>query len=218
MNHTQTEDTACELAALYALGALDREEARSFEEHLGGGCAACAVDVAEFVKTGAALAWGTPPRTPPEGVREKLLARVSAQAQDAPPEARAASSEARPASTAAGALDLLVVRAGEGEWAETSDPGVSVKLLFVDREHDTYTTLVRMSPGARVPAHRHRGAEQCLVLEGDLRTVTNVLHAGDFNCAPAGSIHDELTTEQGALLLIVAPESYEVIKPRSIPL
>jgi len=204
MTHTEATDgiaeAACDLAALYALGALDREEARAFEEHLGGGCGACAAEVEGFADVCAEMALASPPRTPPTGARAQLLARLAA-------ESRADSAD----STAAGALDLLVVRAGEGAWVETSDPGVSVKLLFVDREHDTYTTLVRMSPGARVPAHRHRGAEQCLVLEGDLRTVANVLHAGDFNCAPAGSIHDELTTEQGALLLIVAPESYEVL-------
>ncbi|MCA1632458.1 MAG: cupin domain-containing protein [Acidobacteria bacterium] len=204
MRDTQSADAACELAALYALGALDGEEARSFEGHLAGGCVACAAEIEGLADVCGALALAQPPRRPPAGAREKLLARVAG--------------ESRAASTTAGALDLLVVRAGEGEWVETPDPGVFVKLLFVDREHDTYTTLVRMAPGARVPAHRHRGAEQCLVLEGDLRSVVNVLVAGDFNCAPAGSIHDELTTEQGALLLIVAPESYEVIEPRSVSL
>ena len=202
MTHTQATtdgaaEAACELAALYALGALDREEARAFEEHLGEGCGACAAEVEGFADVCAEMALASPPRTPPAGARARLLARLAG--------------ESPAVSAVAEASDLLVVRAGEGEWVETSDPGVSVKLLFVDREHDTYTTLVRMSPGARVPAHRHRGAEQCLVLEGDLRTVANVLHAGDFNCAPAGSVHDELTTKQGALLLIVAPESYEVL-------
>lgn len=208
MTHTQatdgTAEAACEMAVLYALGALDAEEARAFEEHLGGGCEACAAEVEGLADVCGALALAQPPRTPPTSAREKLLARVAG--------------ESRAASTAAGALDLLVVRAGEGAWVETSDPGVFIKQLFVDHEHDTYTTLVRMSPGARVPAHRHRGVEQCLVLEGDLRSVANILVAGDFNCAPAGSIHDELTTERGALLLIVAPESYEVIEPRSVSL
>lgn len=209
MSHTQTEDAACELAAPYALGALDPEEARSFEEHLNAGCAACAAEVSEFADTAAALVWAAPPRTPPEGMREKLISRVLAEARDArptPPESRAAS-------TAGGASDLLIVRAGEGEWAETSDPGVFVKLLFADRERDTYTTLVRMSPGARIPSHLHRGAEQCLVLEGDVSSGGQTLRAGDFNRAPAGSVHGELTTERGALLLIVAPESYEVLAP-----
>ena len=95
------------------------------------------------------------------------------------------------------------------EWRETKDRGVSYKLLFVDRERSTVTTLVRMEPGARIPAHRHLGLEQCLVLEGDLRSGSVGMSAGDFNCSLPGSIHDELATDGGALLLLVSPESYE---------
>ena len=39
MRHTEAEDATRELAALYALGALEAEEARSFEAHLDEGCA-----------------------------------------------------------------------------------------------------------------------------------------------------------------------------------
>jgi len=105
--------------------------------------------------------------------------------------------------------DFLIVRAGEGEWRPTEDRGVSFKLLFVDRERATVTTLLRMEPGARIPRHRHLGVEQCLVLEGDVRSGPYQMAAGDFNCSLPGSIHDELITDGGALLLLVSPESYE---------
>ncbi len=36
--------------------------------------------------------------------------------------------------------------------------------------------------------------------------------AGDFNCSLTGSVHDELTTNSGALLFIVSPKSYEVLE------
>jgi hypothetical protein len=39
--------------------------------------------------------------------------------------------------------------------------------------------------------------------------------AGDFNCSLPGSVHEDLTTEGGALFLIVAPERYEPLGPRS---
>jgi anti-sigma factor ChrR (cupin superfamily) len=219
MKHTQAEDAACELAALYTLGALDEDEARSFREHLAGGCAACAGEVKAFTATCAALAWATEPRTPPAAVRGKLLARIDAEPRG--PSSPAPVMQARDSSADAGAdalasaCDLLTVRAGEGEWVETADPGVFVKPLYFDRVHETYTTLVRILPGARVPRHRHTGVEQCLVLEGDLTAGGQTLHAGDFNCAPAGSVHDELTTENGALFLIIAPESYEVLRPQA---
>lgn len=218
MRHTRAEDATRELAAPYALGALDAEEARSFEEHLEEGCAACAAEVEGFAAVCSALALAPPAAAPPAAAREKLLARVSAEAEGARPE-----NSGRPAppdtgradSPAANASELLVVRAGEGEWTETEDSGVFVKLLYVDRERETYTTLVRMSPGSRIPRHRHRGAEQCLVLEGDVSSGPHTLSAGDFNCAPAGSVHDELTSDGGALLLIISPESYEVLTPRA---
>lgn len=218
MRDTQAADATCELSALYALGALEGEEARSFERHLDEGCAACAAEVEAFAKTCDALALAAPAAAPPASARAKLLARVSTEDEGTPPETsarRAPRSEARADSTEKNASDLLIVRAGEGEWVETEDPGVSFKLLYVDRERATVTTLVRMSPGSRIPRHRHRGAEQCLVLEGDVSSGPHTLSAGDFNCAPEGSVHDELTSERGALLLIVSPESYEVLAPRA---
>ncbi|HYP54049.1 MAG TPA: cupin domain-containing protein, partial [Pyrinomonadaceae bacterium] len=106
---------------------------------------------------------------------------------------------------------MLTVRAGEGEWVETHDRGVFIKLLFADTEHQTFTTLLRMSPGSRLPRHRHTGTEQCLVLEGDLRAGELRASAGDYICALPGSVHEELSTESGALLLLISPERYEVI-------
>lgn len=89
---------------------------------------------------------------------------------------------------------------------KTPGDGVFVKVLFVDKDRDTVTILVRMEPGARIPRHRHRGAEQCLVLEGDVRSGTYAMTVGDFNCSPRGSVHDELTTERGALLFLASPK------------
>ena len=105
---------------------------------------------------------------------------------------------------------LLTIRAGEGEWEPTEDEGVLVKQLFGDPATGLHTFLVRMSPGARIPRHKHTGVEQCFILEGDLRSGGAVNFSGDYLCAQPGTIHEQLTSEQGALLLIVAPESYEV--------
>lgn len=110
---------------------------------------------------------------------------------------------------------FLVVRAGEGRWRPTDDAGVSFKLLFSDRERGPITTLVRMEPGSRIRSHRHLGVEQCLVLEGDVRSGEVGMTAGDFNCSMPGSVHEELVSDNGALLLIVSPEHYESIGPHS---
>ena len=205
MSHTAAHEEMRELAALYALGALPTEEARAFEHHLSEGCERCAAELSEYESVAAQLALTTTPAAPPSALRERLLARVSEE-----PRGGDAQSSVVP-SQFTGASDFLIVRAGEGEWTETADPGVFIKLLFVDKERDTVTTLVRLSPGASISPHRHRGVEQCLVLEGDMRSGETVLHAGDFNCAMRGSVHGKIYTERGALLLIVAPESYEAL-------
>lgn len=205
MSHTAAHEEMRELAALYALGALPPEEARIFEEHLAEGCATCAEELREYESVAAELALTATPAAPPAGARERLLARVSEEKGGRDGGAESAPSRFK------GASDFLVVRAAEGEWVETADPGVFVKLLFVDKERDTVTTLVRLDPGASIPAHRHLGVEQCLVVEGVMRSGETILRAGDFNCAMKGSIHEEIYAEQGALLLIVSPESYEVL-------
>jgi len=205
MSHTSAHEEQKELAALYALGALEAGEARDFERHLSEGCEACAAELRDFERVAAQLALDSAPVPPPAGALEKLLSRVAAGQR------RSEASPAGAPSGSAGAADLLVVRRDEGVWEETADPGVFVKLLFVDGGRETVTRLVRLAAGARIPPHRHLGFEQCLVLEGVMRAGGLSLRAGDFNCAAPGSVHEEIYTEEGALLLIVAPERYEAL-------
>ncbi|MDQ3816820.1 MAG: cupin domain-containing protein [Acidobacteriota bacterium] len=106
------------------------------------------------------------------------------------------------------APQLLTVRAAEGEWHELLE-GVAVKQLYVDAERGTVTSLFKLQPGASLPIHFHAGTEECLVLEGDLRTDEIVLHRGDYHCAPKGSRHPLIMSVTGALLLIVAQASPE---------
>lgn len=71
-------------AAVYALGALDGEERSEFEEHLAGGCVACAEAVREHVETLADAARGAPPMIPPAHVKADLMRRVAAGAASRP--------------------------------------------------------------------------------------------------------------------------------------
>jgi anti-sigma factor ChrR (cupin superfamily) len=199
MSHTTVDEEAAGRAALYALGALEGDEAREFEEHLAAGCAACEAELREFETVAGDLGLAAREAEPPAGVRARLLALVS---------------EDKGGESGAGvAPGFLVVRAGEGRWRPTDDAGVSFKLLFSDRERGTVTTLVRMEPGSRIRSHRHLGVEQCLVLEGDVRSGSIGMKAGDFNCSLPGSVHEELVSDGGALLLIVSPEHYEPVGP-----
>ena len=71
-------------AAGYALGALDGQERSEFEEHLAGGCVACAEAVREHVETLADAARVAPPMIPPAHVKADLMRRVAAGAASRP--------------------------------------------------------------------------------------------------------------------------------------
>ena len=202
MSHTTVDEEAAGRAALYALGALEGDEAREFEEHLAAGCAGCAAELREFEAVTQDLCLAAPEAEPPADVRARLLTLVSED-------------KGGGESGAGGAPGFLVVRSGEGRWHPTDDAGVSFKLLFADRERGTVTTLVRMEPGSRIRSHRHLGVEQCLVLEGDVRSGRVGMTAGDFNCSMPGSVHEELVSDGGALLLLVSPEHYEPVGPHA---
>jgi anti-sigma-K factor RskA len=65
-----------DLAAVYALGALDGPEQERFEAHLASGCDACQAELAEARRVADELLFALPPVAPPPGLRERLLARV----------------------------------------------------------------------------------------------------------------------------------------------
>ena len=89
-----------------------------------------------------------------------------------------------------------IVRPGDTPW-ESPLPGVEIRRLL-----GTQTMLVRLAPGTYLPQHEHPHGEQCLVLEGSIRSDDAEAHAGDFTYMPAGSTHSTLYSETGCLLLI----------------
>lgn len=214
MKNTTVDEETCGSAALYALGALEGEEARAFEAHLGEGCEACASELRGFESVVGSLGLAAPDAEPPVASRARLLERLAAVDSSEPKDSGRGDAKPSEARSLCGE-GFLVVRAGEGQWLPTGDAGVSFKLLYTDRERGTFTTLVRMDAGASIPAHKHLGVEQCLVIEGDLRAGDVSMSAGDFNCSLPGSVHEEIATTGGALFLIVGPERYEVVEARA---
>jgi quercetin dioxygenase-like cupin family protein len=96
------------------------------------------------------------------------------------------------------------VRQYDGAWVSAGLPGVDIKTLFRDKGTGRTTMLVRMQPGARLPAHRHHDDEQCLVLRGDVRWREIVYQEGDFVVMGRESDHPEVHSVDGNLLLIIA--------------
>lgn len=200
MNHSFPEEEMDERASLYALGALSQHETRAFDEHLAEGCEACEARLSGFQSVVTKLAHDAPEAKPSDVLRAKLLTRLADETALAASDPTLQYDDSRP----------VVVRSDEGKWHEMY-AGVLFKQLFVDAQRKTVTSLLKLEPGAFVPMHRHLGLEECYVLEGDISANNETLTAGDYTCATEGSIHHPLSTTNGALLLIVGPERFEVL-------
>ena len=79
-----------------------------------------------------------------------------------------------------------------------------IQILNEDAARGVVTTIVHLSPGSRIPAHRHRaGAEMHYVLEGDLIEDGRMLEAGSFLTHAAGQVHGPHESRGGARVLTV---------------
>ena len=83
-----------DLLSMYALAALPEEAAREVEAHLDG-CPSCRTDLASLEATAAGLSAAAVVRTPPGGLRGRLLEQVSRGQDMAPTVAQARSSRFR---------------------------------------------------------------------------------------------------------------------------
>ena len=194
MKYDFAEDEIVQQAPLYALGSLSEDEARAFEDHLAQGCDSCRRELHAFKGIVERLGVGVVPQTPSADVRAKLFADLANEPQQQTL-----------------AQGHIAIRAGEGEWREVLD-GVFTKKLFADEARGTITTLYKLKPGARLPDHRHIGAEECLVLEGDFHVNGETFGPGDYRCALPGSVDETLYTVEGALFVIIAPAIYEPLE------
>jgi anti-sigma factor ChrR (cupin superfamily) len=96
----------------------------------------------------------------------------------------------------------VTVRAGEGEW-QPMGPLVDRRVLADDGV--TRTFIMRLQPGAKRPSHSHAALEVSYVLEGTVRYGSLELKAGDYHEAAPGSVHEGVSSDTGALILIRAP-------------
>jgi len=170
------------LALADAIGALDPDERRDLEARLGGLPPSVRAEVAHLYDASVEIAAGALGEELSPGVRDALLARVAQPSHH-------------------------TITAADGEWVTTPVPGVRMKILAIDRARDRVTMLLKGEPGARYPAHRHSGPEECYVIRGSLNVEGRVLRAGDFHHAERDSDHDEIWTDEGVEVLLVAAAS-----------
>jgi len=178
-----------------AVGALNPDERVELEARLLDLSPDQRSEVASLYETATVLAMSAEPVDPPPLVRERVLA-------------------------AARTPTRYTVSGKDAEWFETGVPGIRARVLAVDKLRSLTTLVVRAEPGAVYPSHKHHGPEQCLVLKGSLIIDGRVLRAGDFHHADEDSDHGEITTTEGAeVLLVGAIEDYlpEFLRPSDNP-
>ena len=204
----------CELRehrALYLLNLLQDFEHASYQKHLQQGCDECSMELAALGETLDTWARADAAETPNPLLKEKLLNRIRQEKKDSHD---APSTQIWKNWTHQEKFPgLYTLRADQGDWESIDIEGISIKRLYADIDKRTVTMLVRMAAGTTYPSHRHAGAEECLVLEGDLHVGDSlVLHTGDYQRAGEESVHVKQWTENGCLLFIVSSTEDELLE------
>jgi anti-sigma factor ChrR (cupin superfamily) len=97
-------------------------------------------------------------------------------------------------------------------WRTTKYPGVRIHFYSSNRETGRVLALIAMDPGCGYPRHRHRGAEEVLVLQGGYRDELGAYRAGQFVRYEDGSAHSPVAlAEDGAQTCVLFALSHEGI-------
>jgi anti-sigma factor ChrR (cupin superfamily) len=166
------------LAMADAIGALDADEQADLHLRLAALSPEAQAAVAYLYDTAALIGAGVDQVDPPAHVRDRVLAATRAPGR-------------------------YTVAADPADWTPTGLPGIDARVLAVDRVRRLATLLIRAEPGAIYPPHRHSGPEECYVVRGSIVIDGRVLRAGDFHHADEDSTHGDITTTEGAEVLIV---------------
>lgn len=160
-----------------AIGALDEDEQRELRRQIEALTPDQQEVVARLYDATLHVAAAVEPHDPPAHVRERVLAATREPSQ-------------------------YTLRAPDS-WDESGIPGITAKVLAIDRPRGLVTLLLKGDVGARYPAHKHSGPEECYVIRGSISIGGLVLHAGDFHHADTDSDHDEILAREPAEVLLI---------------
>lgn len=189
MSWSHDIDDACDLAALYSLGALDAGDVWRFRAHLLDGCVSCEEDLESFEVVAGSLAYAGAAASPSPILRDRLFDAIS---------------------ESNGLEEFASVEAAS-DWEPYKIPGISIRRLHVDERTREAVLLVRAMPGVRYPSHRHAGVEEMFMLEGELRFGDRVYRPGDYVRSDSGSIHVSSETQSGCMFLLRASLDNELL-------
>ena len=183
---------------LYALDALDADERDAIETRVQAGELAVNDTLTDIQNLVSLIGYAAPPFSPPSELKAKLLSRIRRETQ---------LESSRPITVPLADYDTLT-------WESSELPGISFFWLRRDQETGTTVALLKAAPGATFVAHRHRGAEDTLVLQGRCQDQFGQYQAGDFISYPPESLHTGLEAlgEEGCILLIVSHQGFDVVR------
>jgi len=176
-----------DMAESYALGVLEGEELNKFHAHLAADCSVCKSHISKTAEALALIPTLLEPITPASSLKRRVLDQIEAE--------HAA---------------YVFTRAEEGRWRPIG-AGVDAKILRMDGTQQRVTALVRMTPGSRYSNHRHTQTEEIFVLEGSCYFGARLLRQGDYHRAEVGSIHVDMRSDEGSLMLIMAALHNEML-------
>ncbi|MCW5558777.1 MAG: cupin domain-containing protein [Verrucomicrobiae bacterium] len=201
-----------ELAAGYALGALDRTDAARLEA-LADSDPEIRMEVDAFLAVVSTLLRHLAPVSPPARLREQVLARIRRTPQrPAPAQSPSPPAPAPPLS------GFRFLRPAEGAWTEGLHPGTRFQVLSSDVRRRYMILIIELDPGAIYPGHDHRGAEELYLIRGDLLTEGRLMRAGDYLHSDSGTHHQDLTSPSGCQALLIAPLSSALLEAAKIGL
>ena len=88
------------------------------------------------------------------------------------------------------------------EWGSTPFEGISIKVLYEDREKGEMTCLLKWEPGTTLPMHKHPELEQSYVIEGSFYDHDGICRAGEYVWRKPGSFH-MTHSDEGCVILAV---------------
>ena len=175
MTLTGVDTSREEMLALYAAGALTPDEAAEAER------AGLDAEAWHLFAGATACFVDADAVSPPPQLKTALLAQLD------PPAGH------------------TVAPADDSAFGPTPYPGISIRVLNVDPVAKRFSSLLKFAPGARLPAHPHATAEDCMLLEGTLYMGGVKMTAGTYLRVEAGVDHVDQWTDSGALAFITGP-------------
>lgn len=167
--------------------------------------------------------WGAIP--PHDEARREMIAKITHIAESArtatsrpPPMNDVADVPVAPVPTAKSvrktevAPGIVITRPDAMDWRPFPfGEGISVKVLHRDPITRSFTALVRMAPGSRLPRHRHATNEQIYLVEGSASLGDVSARAGEYCHSIAGSVHTSFTTDVGCTFFLSGSEEDEIL-------